>query len=237
MQEKKERTGSVEKCSNHNLPKENYWRGGVECSKCIEEIKYKELITSLLRDFEARLPERMKRMSFEKYDPTNTKAEKILEECKAYSKKLSGSLIMLGSIGTGKTHLAVSIARESIKLLKEPRITTLTEMIRHIRSTWNSKLKDDYGCAITEDAVLELYEDADLLVIDEICSQYGSDNEKVIITELINRRYNQMLPTIIIGNITLSDATSYLGSRVIDRLKEDGQILIFDWDSHRKLKG
>jgi len=207
---------------------------GKECEECIKEMRMAELAEHELSRFLLRIPERLKNMSFETYIPINKQSKKILNECKEYAKTINGSLIMLGSVGTGKTHLAVSIARESTKLGKTPKITTLTNMIRHIRSTWGNKLRDDYGHIISEDEVLEIYEDAELLVIDEIGSQYGSDNEKVIITELINTRYNNMLPTIIIGNITLSEATDYLGIRVIDRLKDGGKIMVFDWDSFRK---
>ena len=78
------------------------------------------------------------------------------------------------------------------------------------------------------------FEERALLVIDEIGSQYGTDAEKIMVSEIINDRYNNQLPTIIIGNVTMSEAENYLGARAIDRIKDNGFVAVFDWESHRK---
>ena len=74
----------------------------------------------------------------------------------------------------------------------------------------------------------------DLLILDEVGVQFGSETEKMILFEIINGRYEQLKPTIVISN--LADAlTDYLGERVVDRLREGGgRMLIFDWPSYRR---
>jgi DNA replication protein DnaC len=74
----------------------------------------------------------------------------------------------------------------------------------------------------------------DLLILDEVGVQFGTEFEKVIITDIINRRYSDMRPTIIMSNLTSDELSEYLGARVVDRMYEGGGgVLAFDWESYR----
>lgn len=74
----------------------------------------------------------------------------------------------------------------------------------------------------------------DLLILDEVGVQFGTDYEKVIITDIINRRYNDMRPTIILSNLDELELCDYLGARVMDRMFEGGGgVIAFGWDSYR----
>lgn len=85
----------------------------------------------------------------------------------------------------------------------------------------------------------------DLLILDEVGVQFGSDTERLLLFDILNERYERRRPTILMSNLALDDAEeggrvvpgikSYLGERVFDRLREDGgQSVVFDWPSHRK---
>lgn len=226
-------TGSVERCERHNMDLVSY-AGEMVCTDCL----------SLKSDishahFDLNLPERLKKCSFDNYKPVNQTAKDIKDKCVEYTKEWdtnSGGIIMLGSVGTGKTHIATAISKGVCDTGNKAHMTTIPIIIRTIRSSWKKGATDNWGSSISEEDVIRDYSQKwKLLVIDEIGSQYGSDSEKIIISEIINNRYNNMLPTIIIGNVTLSEAEDYLGKRVIDRIKEGGKVLIFDWESHRKL--
>ena len=64
------------------------------------------------------IPPRFVAATFETYHPANQDAESNLKICREYadtwlSRKTAGEgLILCGTPGTGKTHLAVSIARQ-----------------------------------------------------------------------------------------------------------------------------
>lgn len=67
--------------------------------------------------------------------------------------------------------------------------------------------------------------------------QQASDNEQHILFNVIDGRYQNALPTIIISNLTVEGVTSYLGERSMDRLREGGgRVLQFLWESYRKQK-
>lgn len=46
--------------------------------------------------------------------------------------------------------------------------------------------------------------------------------------------YEKRRPTILMSNLAVADVRTYLGERIIDRIREDGgALIVFDWESHR----
>ena len=65
--------------------------------------------------------------------------------------------------------------------------------------------------------------------------QYGSEFEKQILFDVLNQRYEQLKPAILLSNIPTEQLSDYLGERVTDRLRENGGVVIgFDWKSYRR---
>lgn len=143
-------------------------------------------------------------------------------------KDVSG-MIFIGKTGTGKNHLACGIIHKIIEHGGTALITTAMKIIRTIKDSWRDH-------ETKEGEIIDLYTQPGLLVIDEIGVQFGSDTEKLYISEIINDRYEAMRPTLLLGNIKLSELTEQLGDRPIDRFREGGKIVQFDWESHRSKK-
>lgn len=75
----------------------------------------------------------------------------------------------------------------------------------------------------------------DLLILDEVGVQFGSDTEKLMLFDILNERYERRHPTILMSNLPRDEVSAYLGERVFDRLREDGgEFISFTWESHRK---
>lgn len=140
--------------------------------------------------------------------------------------KTGESLILAGKPGTGKGHMAASVMN---KLMPEylPVYTTCLDMIRSVRDTWRKDSR------FSESQVLQEYEDAALLIIDEIGVQYGTDGEQTIIFDVLDRRYRQMRPTIFITNQDREGFVKFIGERSFDRLKQTAKWISFDWQSYR----
>ena len=138
-------------------------------------------------------------------------------------------MIFIGKTGTGKNHLACGIIHEIVNQGGTALITTAMKVIRSIKDSWRDHVSK-------EGEIIELYTKPGLLVIDEIGVQFGSDTEKLYISEIINDRYEEMKPTILLGNIQIKELIEQLGDRPIDRFREGGKIVQFDWESHRSKK-
>lgn len=139
-----------------------------------------------------------------------------------------GSLMLCGNPGTGKTHLAVGVVAAVLAGGRSATKVNVSDMVRMVRETWG---RGD----VTERAVYDRLGAVDLLVIDELGVQTGSDNEKQIIFEVLNRRYESCLPTMILSNLGPDGVKAELGERVTDRLREDGgRMIACDWESHRR---
>lgn len=136
------------------------------------------------------------------------------------------SLIFAGLPGTGKTHLAVGILQHLLPD-RVGHYTTLMGMLRSVRSTWRK------GSERAEGDVLDTLGRVPLLVIDEIGVQYGSDSEQVILFDVIDRRYREMRPTILVTNQDRDGFIQFVGDRIFDRLTEIARWIAFDWPSHR----
>jgi len=136
-------------------------------------------------------------------------------------------LIFQGPPGTGKTHLALAVMRNLLHAGASARYFSAIDLIRQLRSGWR---KDSERSELAElDALARL----DLLVIDEIGVQFSSDAERVQLFDVINRRYADLRPTILVTNLTLPEIQETLGERVFDRFREVATVVTFDWPSFR----
>lgn len=98
-----------------------------------------------------------------------------------------------------------------------------------IRDTWTRSSEIS-----TLDRVRQ-FVDLDLLIIDEVGVQRGTDNEREILFSIINSRYNSLKPTVLLSNLSIKDVKDYIGERTFDRLKEDGgRIVVLNGESYRK---
>lgn len=72
-----------------------------------------------------------------------------------------------------------------------------------------------------------------LLVIDEIQERPDTDFEKRCLTLLVDMRYGDRKPTILIGNVEPDNLADILPDSIIDRTNEDGGCLHLNWGSFR----
>lgn len=143
--------------------------------------------------------------------------------------KTGRSAIFCGKPGTGKTHLAVGIGLNVMARNKLVLFTTVQRMVRRVKDAWRKEATE------SESDVIGLLVQPDLLILDEIGVQFGTEFEKNLMFDVLNERYEKRRPSLLLSNLTVAEVRQFLGERVYDRLREDGGVCVpFDWTSHRK---
>ena len=184
---------------------------------------------------EAGIPERFQNRNLKSFVAETNEQSRALDFANNYADSFDDALaagrsaLFIGKPGTGKTHLAVGIG---LRIMRRDNrtvlFTTVMRAIRRVKDTWSRESRESEAQAIAALAF------PDLLILDEVGVQYGSDTEKLILFDLFNERYEKRRPTILLSNLSLDDVKTYLGERVFDRLREDGgQVIPFTWESHR----
>lgn len=172
--------------------------------------------------------------TFANFSSVCSKADEVKRAVESYADRIVSdrrngeSLVFVGKPGTGKTHLASALIHYMADHNRSALMLTAMSLIRCIRETWHKDSEDSEAEVIRE---LASY---DLLIIDEIGIQYGSEAEKLLFFEVLNRRYENQKPSVLMSNLKLEDVKAHLGERIFDRMKEDGgKVFVFDWGSYR----
>jgi DNA replication protein DnaC len=216
------------------------------CPTCIAEDhaaeaarKLQEQAEAAKRRWEAKIgqagiPERFRDRSLDAYVATADGQKRALAFARSYADgfcepaNAGKSALFLGLPGTGKTHLAIGVALQIMAEGKTAMFATVMRAIRTIKDTWRK------GADTSEAEAIKALVFPDLLILDEIGIQFGSDAEKLLLFDVLNERYERRRPTILLSNLTAKEVSGYLGERIMDRLREDGgEVIVFDWESHR----
>jgi DNA replication protein DnaC len=137
-----------------------------------------------------------------------------------------GAIVVLtGSHGTGKTHMACEVIRKATT-----RGTALYATWADISRRWREAVTGD---SESERKVIAEFDTPALLVIDEIevakDGEFGDRNMR----ELLDRRYRNMRATLLLSNLSREALQAKLDPSILDRMAEAGGIVVCDWPSMR----
>ena len=133
------------------------------------------------------------------------------------------SLVMIGNAGTGKTHLACAIIREA-----GGKYRTAPDIVEEMRRA------KSFSSNETEADIIKYYGHVPLLVIDEIGRGIAATDEKYMLYQILNARYNTRKPTVLISNFTKADFLQYIGVAAADRLVESAEVWELNGESYRR---
>lgn len=170
------------------------------------------------------VPRRYWHVDFDTYISRNEKDSKNLETIKKVTSLDNNDkvLILLGSKGLGKTHLGSAIIRNC-----GGKFISIEEFIFKYESA------QDFHAKTNREELMESYSSTKMLVIDEIGRSIQQEKENALLNYILRRRYENMLPTVLISNLSKADLLKKLGEAVLDRLRETCITLEFEGESYR----
>lgn len=182
----------------------------------------------------AGIPPRFQAKLFGNYEAADEQQQRAKRVAMAYAeawadvRQRGTCLIFSGSPGTGKTHLACAIANAVISAGASALFTTVSDALRSIKRSY------DRDADITEAQAIHALVEPALLILDEVGADLGTDHSKTLLFDIINKRYENIRPTIVLTNLDLPALREYLGDRIMDRMREGGgKAVVFNWASRR----
>jgi DNA replication protein DnaC len=168
--------------------------------------------------------------NIDEYPVKDERQKKVIEFFREYVKKPARqmeNLIIFGPKGTGKTHMVCALVR-SIKFAKRYK---LLDIVTRVKNSYSRSSEE------TELDIISELSNASVLVIDEVGRQGGTQFEGNLMFQIIDTRYENLLPTILVSNLPVTgdiSITSYLGATTMDRINENAFEIACEWTSYRR---
>lgn len=183
------------------------------------------------RNAAAGVPPRYAGAGFKNYRTGLAGQGEALRQVTSYAKKLlaghTGCLILTGSTGTGKTHLAVALLRNVMQSGRFARYVTSADLAIMMLDAW--KRPGD-----SEKATRQRLMEPDLLIVDEYDLDDREPKRREAVHRVLYDRYDACRPTLLVTNLSADGLRETLGHRLWSRLSESGMLLEMAWADQRR---
>jgi len=126
-----------------------------------------------------------------------------------FSRQLKGWLLLTGTYGCGKTHLAAAIANEAVNNGVKALFLTVPDLLDWLRFSFSS------GESSYEERFEEIRQ-APLLILDDLGTQNTTPWAQEKLFQIIDYRYIRRMPTAITTNLTMAEIEDRVRSRMLD---------------------
>ena len=157
-------------------------------------------------------------MTLENFNPQLAgKAYDIAKEyAEGFGRETTSGLMLYGKAGSGKTHLAVAIARHIIEQKQiQVRFARVVDLLAEIRKTFNEN--EQYRTE-NESDLIQRYASAPLLIIDDLGAEKTTDWVRQILYQIIDERWIEQKPIIVTSNLNLEELEARFEERIASRV-------------------
>jgi DNA replication protein DnaC len=123
-------------------------------------------------------------------------------------------LWFFGSVGTGKTTLAMLVSKHALELGRSVAIYSLPRLLAEIRTTFDDGTQRSYT------QLLDRLSGVDLLHIDDVGAEKTSDWVLEQLYAIVNARYEDERSVVITTNLERDDLAEQINERTVSRLEE-----------------
>lgn len=136
------------------------------------------------------------------------------------------SLLVLGPVGTGKTHQAYGLVKWLFErdLFRDIKIATAVELYAQLRPRQG----------VDSEEVFQSFARCDLLFLDDLGTGKNSEWVEEINYRLVDFRYNHEKPSIITSNVVPAELADRLGDRTASRLTQMADRVVLRGEDRRK---
>ncbi|MHB1131988.1 MAG: ATP-binding protein [Chloroflexota bacterium] len=149
--------------------------------------------------------------TFEAFNPKVAGVAEAFRLCREYAEDPRGWLILVGPVGCGKTHLAAATANRYLAVGGKPFFVNVPELLDHLRATYAP------SSTVSYDERFEEVRNAELLILDDLGTESGTEWAKEKIYQIFNHRYNTEAPTMVTMN---PKEYKRLDERVMSRMRD-----------------
>jgi DNA replication protein DnaC len=121
---------------------------------------------------------------------------------------MQGWLVLCGSSGTGKTHLAAAVGNALVEADQPVRFVSVPDLLDHLRSAFDPAVGAQY-----DEIFLQAIE-APILILDDLGAQSSTPWADEKLDQILTHRYNSRLPTLVTTGLRFDE----LGDRLRTRL-------------------
>lgn len=136
--------------------------------------------------------------------------DKAFQSAHQYAENPSGWLILMGTYGCGKTHLAAAIGNYRLSLGESPMFVVVPELLDHLRATFGPNSPTSYDFLFNQ--VLS----TSLLILDDLGTESATPWAREKLYQIINYRYAAKMPTVITTASNLQEMDERIRSRMTD---------------------
>ena len=193
--------------------------GGVKLCSCFREALTTENIKS------SGIGALIEKQSFENFnleiyknDPeTYENMQRNLNRAKKFAETIgrvgdAQNLVLIGTTGTGKTHISTAIAKVAITR----GLYVIYDSAQNIMNDFETdRFKSGYG---PYEPRAEKYLECDLLIIDDLGTEFTTPFVISCLYNLLNTRLNRGLPTVVSTNLPLQEISGKYEARICSRL-------------------
>ena len=137
--------------------------------------------------------------------------QEIYQICRAYADSPHGWLILAGTYGSGKTHLAAAIANHQVENARtDVLFIVMPDLLDHLRAAFSPQATTSF------DRRFEEVKNSPMLILDDLGMESASPWAKEKLFQLLNYRYQALLPTVLTTTSTPDEIDPWLRTRMFD---------------------
>lgn len=221
--------GACKHCADQQLLKDL----NIPTKKKREKLKEKKFTAT----FE-RVTNDLKHATIESYIPKEKSQTQAKQTAMKYIKCYDGikSLVFSGACGLGKSHLSFAITKELRQKGYKTLYIKVTDLFDYIKNTYNPNAR------ISETQIFKMVDTLDLLVLDDVGSEYVKANEygyeswaSDVLYKIFDMRLNKAtVCTTNYSETKLIQKYGNNGQRILDRMLDLAVAIRFEGESYRK---